>query len=354
MSRCAHERARLISFAPYGKFDVMPPPRVSPRRLAVTLGDPRGIGPEVMSRAASRFADEDPGTELLLLGAQGGDPGLGEYRSMGRWDGSERSAGEVSLKALETGVALAMEGTVAGVVTGPVHKPALQAAGSLHPGQTELLQALAAVAHAGMLMCAERTRLGAPLRVLLATRHIPLADVASQVTARVLVQQTRLLRRALRTDWAIARPRVALCALNPHASDGGLFGDEEERVYAPALAELEADGGAVAGPLPADTVFVRALRGDFDAVVAPYHDVAMAAFKTVSFGTGVNVTLGLPFVRTSPDHGTAFDIAGRGVADPSSALEALRLASRIAANRMAGAPGRAGRAEETATLSRAP
>ena len=333
----------------------MPPPNASPRRLAVTLGDPRGIGPEVMSRAARRFADEEPDTELLLLGAEGTDPGAGEYRSMGRWDGTELSAGEVSLRALEAGVALAMAGDVDGLVTGPVHKPALQAAGSHHPGQTELLQALAGAGDAGMLMCAERTRLGPPLRVLLATRHIPLAQVASEVTTRVLLQQTRLLLAGLRADWSISEPRVALCALNPHASDGGLFGDEEERVYAPALAQLAIEAaGAVTGPLPADTVFVRTLRGEFDAVVAPYHDVAMAAFKTVSFGTGVNVTMGLPFVRTSPDHGTAFDIAGRGVADFSSALEALRLASSIAANQAAGPSRPGGRAEEPASLSTTP
>jgi 4-hydroxythreonine-4-phosphate dehydrogenase len=333
---------------------VTPPSPVPRARLAVTLGDPRGIGPEVMSRAARRFVDEDPDIELVLLGPDGADPDVGEYRSMGRWDGTERSAGEVSLAALETGVELAMEGAVAGVVTGPVHKPALQAAGSCHPGQTELLQALAGAGSSGMLMCAERTRLGAPLRVLLATRHIPLAQVAARVTARVLVEQTRLLIAGLRTDWAVAEPRVALCALNPHASDGGLFGDEEVRVYAPALEALADEGGAVAGPLPADTVFVRALRGEFDAVVAPYHDVAMAAFKTVSFGTGVNVTLGLPFVRTSPDHGTAFDIAGRGVADASSALEALRLASRVAANRAAAAPRDGEKADRPAELSATP
>ena len=303
-----------------------------------------------MSVAARRFLDEDPRAELLVLGPEGADPGVGEYRSMGKWDGSEVSAGEVSFGALETAVGLAMEGAVAGIVTGPVHKPALRAGGSRHPGQTELLQALAGSDESGMLMCAERTRLGAPLRVLLATRHIPLARVASQVTDDVLVRQARLLLAGLRTDWAIAEPRVALCALNPHASDGGLFGDEEERVYAPALEALADEAGRVAGPLPADTVFVRALRGEFDAVVAPYHDVAMAAFKTVSFGTGVNVTLGLPFVRTSPDHGTAFDIAGRGVADASSALEALRLASRVVANRATAFRGNEADADRAAAV----
>ena len=125
-------------------------------------------------------------------------------------------------------------------------------------------------------------------------------------------------------------PRVALCAFNPHASDGGLFGDEEERIYRPAMERLAAAGIAVAGPLPADTVFSRAIRGDFDVVIAPYHDVGMAAFKTVSFGSGVNVTLGLPFPRTSPDHGTAIDIAGRGIADASSMIEATLLAARLA------------------------
>jgi 4-hydroxythreonine-4-phosphate dehydrogenase len=142
-----------------------------------------------------------------------------------------------------------------------------------------------------------------------------------------------LLDRALRADWGLAAPRLALCALNPHASDGGLFGDEEARVLRPALEAARADGVDVAGPLPADTVFSRALAGEFDAVVAPYHDVGMAAFKTVTFGAGVNVTLGLPFVRTSPDHGTAFDIAGTGRADASSTTEALRLAHTLAERR---------------------
>src|SRR5690606_23798929 len=137
----------------------------------------------------------------------------------------------------------------------------------------------------------------------------------------------------LARGWGIERPRIALCALNPHASDGGLFGDEEERILAPARDRLRAEGIDVHGPIPADTVFVRAIRGEFDAVVAPYHDVGMAAFKTAAFGGGVNVTLGLPFVRTSPDHGTAIDIAGKGIADPSSMLEALRLAIRLARRR---------------------
>jgi 4-hydroxythreonine-4-phosphate dehydrogenase len=181
-----------------------------------------------------------------------------------------------------------------------------------------------------MLMCAERTRLGSPLRVLLATTHLALRDVPAALDEALLVEQTELLDSALRNDWGIERPRVALCAFNPHASDGGLFGQEEALVYAPALERLRGGGLCIAGPVPADTVFSRALAGEFDGVVAPYHDVGMAAFKTVSFGTGVNVTIGLPFIRTSPDHGTAFDIAGTGTADSSSMVEALRLAARLA------------------------
>ncbi|HET6764021.1 MAG TPA: 4-hydroxythreonine-4-phosphate dehydrogenase PdxA, partial [Longimicrobiaceae bacterium] len=136
--------------------------------------------------------------------------------------------------------------------------------------------------------------------------------------------------RSLRELWDIAEPRIALCAVNPHASDGGLFGDEEARILAPALERLHHDGVAAFGPIPADTVFTRAVRGEFDAVIAPYHDVGMAAFKTAAFGSGVNVTLGLPFPRTSPDHGTALDIAGRGIADAGSMREAIALAVRLA------------------------
>ncbi len=306
--------------------------------LAVTLGDPRGIGPEVVRRAAEEFLRGGPSVDLILLGPDGMDPGLSAYDSVGPWDGTQDGAGRVSVAAIESAVTMAQSGRASGILTGPVHKPALHAAGSRHPGQTEMLQALTGVNPVGMLMCAERTQLGPPLRVLLATTHLPLIDVGRRLTSEVLVEQTGLLSEALRVDWGMAEPRIALCAFNPHASDDGLFGDEEVRIYGPALDELHSAGTMVVGPIPADTVFVRAVHGEFDAVVAPYHDVAMAAFKTVSFGTGVNVTLGLPFVRTSPDHGTAFDIAGRGVADSSSTLEALKLAAQILSNRSAAGP----------------
>ena len=378
-------------------------------RVALTLGDPRGIGPEVGFAALSRappegcrvtyfgpgwLAREAPaGSEFVAVG-----PG-------GRGSGDEW-AGRTALAAIEEAVAGARAGSYDAIVTAPVHKPSLRAAGVPFPGHTELLGELAGVERTGMLMttaeevasadggaaagrverasgadgeaaasrvtratsadgeaAADRvTRAtsadgeaaaspverassadgeaatgrifagnpAAPLRVLLATTHHPLSEVPALVTRELLVSQSTLLARELRKDWRIESPRIALCALNPHASDGGLFGNEEAAVYGPAVAELERLGINVAGPVSADTVFLRALGGEFDAVVAPYHDVGMAAFKTAAFGAGVNVTLGLPFVRTSPDHGTAFDIAGSGGADPSSMIEALALAVELA------------------------
>jgi 4-hydroxythreonine-4-phosphate dehydrogenase len=252
---------------------------------------------------------------------------------VGDWDGTEAGAGAVAGAAIRAAVDLALKGGADAIVTAPIHKPALRAAGHAATGHTEMLRDLTGAEAVGMLMAAEKTRLGAPLRVLLATTHIALRDVPRALTSELLIRQGRLLHEALSSDWGIEEPRIAFCAVNPHASDSGLFGDEEARVYAPALRVLAEGGLDVQGPLPADTVFVRALDGDFDAVVAPYHDVGLAAFKTVAFGGGVNVTLGLPFVRTSPDHGTAFDIAGRGLADESSMLEALRMAAELAARR---------------------
>ncbi len=337
-------------------------------RLAITLGDPRGIGTEVtemalatlLSEATARGAEADeeaaaaPGAGTEPTAATGALRGLrgdltrviGPAECGGASWGSCRfeavaggaaglGPGRAAGLAIERAVELALAGEVDAVVTAPVHKPALIAAG-YHPGHTEMLMALSGARRVGMLMCDEG-RGGAvgqpPRRVLLATIHVPLAQVPDLVTVELLVSQTRLLGAALGSDWGVRAPRIVLCALNPHASDEGLFGSEERDVYEPALAALAGEPWSVAGPVPADTVFKRAFSGEFDAVVAPYHDVGMAAFKTAAFGRGVNVTIGLPFIRTSPDHGTAFDIAGRGVADPSSMIEAIRLAVRLAGER---------------------
>lgn len=301
-------------------------------RLAVTLGDPRGIGPEVVFAITGRSDHE-----LITVGptGTGADPSI----SVGHWDGGGAAeAGRLAGAAIERATALALEGEVAGMVTAPIDKAALRAAGYRFPGHTEMLRSLTGAEDVVMLMAAERTALGGPLRVVLATTHIALESVPAAVTADLLARQTRLTARGLRERWQIQHPRLALCALNPHASDQGLFGDQEARIMTPVVELLRQEGLDVTGPVPADTVFIRALRDEFDAVIAPYHDVGMAAFKTASFGSGVNVTLGLPFIRTSPDHGTALDIAGRGLADASSMMEAVALAARLARTQPVAAP----------------
>ena len=306
---------------------------MSTQCLAVTLGDPRGIGPEVAANAVRHLRERGDDTDFILVGPDGFDPGLGTYEGVGRFDGSEHSAGVLSARAVESAVRLALAGTAAGIVTAPINKPALRSAGLMETGHTEMLQRLTGASDVGMLMTAEETRLGAPLRVLLATTHVPLRSVPDLLSSDLLVSKAMLLHTSLEADWNLVRPSIALCALNPHASDGGLFGDEEDRVLRPAVDAVRKAGIDMEGPIPADTVFSRTLKGEYDAVIAPYHDVGMAPFKTIAFGTGVNVTLGLPFVRTSPDHGTAFDLVGTGRAEPSSMQAAIRLASRLAVAR---------------------
>jgi len=228
-------------------------------------------------------------------------------------------AGKIAGEAVTEAVRLALAGEVDAVVTGPVHKHALHLAGFRYPGLTELLSHLAGDVDVAMMLAT------GTLRVVLVTTHIALKDVPTQVTTDRVERCGRITARALHDWWGIAAPRLAVCALNPHAGESGLFGDEDARVLAPAARTLGA-----AGPLPADTVFVRALKGEFDAVLTPYHDVGMTAVKVAGFGRGVNVTLGLPFPRVGPDHGTALDIAGKGVADPGSMRAALELAADLA------------------------
>jgi 4-hydroxythreonine-4-phosphate dehydrogenase len=301
-------------------------------RLAITLGDPRGIGPEIVLDALRRL-DGSAACEWLLVGPTGTvADALGlECMSIGHANGvlSESEAGRMAGRAIESAARLALDGVVDAIVTAPIDKAALNAGGFHFPGHTEMLAALAGGMPVSMMMAAERTSLGGPLRVVLATTHIPLAHVPAAVTVDLLLEQARITHHALMVGWQIESPRLALCALNPHASDGGLFGDEEARTLEPAVEAIRSAGIDVQGPIPADTVFLRSIRGEFDAVLAPYHDVGMAAFKTAAFGQGVNVTLGLPFVRTSPDHGTALDIAGKGMADASSMIEAIELALRL-------------------------
>jgi 4-hydroxythreonine-4-phosphate dehydrogenase len=237
-------------------------------------------------------------------------------------------AGRIAGHAVEAAAKLALSGEVDAIVTAPAHKHALHLAGFPYPGHTEWLAQLAGGVDVAMMLAAEvppDDPDGHPLRVVLVTTHVPLRDVPALLTVERVVRTGGIVDRALRDWWGIERPRLAVCALNPHAGESGLFGDEEARILDPAARELGA-----AGPLPADTVFVRAMRGEFDAVLAPYHDVGMTAIKVAAFGRAVNVTLGLPFPRTSPDHGTALDIAGTGKADPSSMRAAIELAAKLA------------------------
>jgi 4-hydroxythreonine-4-phosphate dehydrogenase len=241
-----------------------------------------------------------------------------------RFTASPRDAGLLVKAQIETAVALALAGDVDAIVTGPAEKAALHAAGVPYPGHTEWLAALAGGVDVAMMLTDER------LRVVLVTTHLALRAVPDAVTRAAIERVGALTIAALRDRWGLAAPRLALCALNPHAGEAGLFGTEDATVLAPAARALGA-----AGPLPADTVFVRALKGEFDAVLTPYHDVGMTAIKVVAFGRAVNVTLGLPFVRTAPDHGTALDIAGKGIADPGSFRAAVELAVRLASRRPA-------------------
>lgn len=297
--------------------------------IAVTLGDVRGIGPEIIEKALTD--DVVRSSARFLLVGPAGTP-LRVDEQVGEWvaSGDAALAGNLAGQAIERAVKLAQSGAVQGIVTAPLDKAALLAGGYDYPGHTEMLAALTG-SRVAMMLAAVKPNEGMinPLRVVLATTHLPLRDVPGVLTIDVITDVARTTRDGLRDWFGIEEPRIALCAMNPHAGDGGRFGREDDEILAPAARQ-----SGIAGPFPADTVFVRAMRGAFDAVIAPYHDVGMTAIKVASFGSAVNVTLGLPFPRCSPDHGTALDIAGRGIADPSSMIEAMLLAARIAERRV--------------------
>lgn len=293
-------------------------------RLAVTLGDVRGIGPEVVEKAAADPRVRDA-ADLVFVGPRG--TAVDVHESVGEWrpGGTVAHAGWLAGAAIERAVELALGGAVHGIVTAPIDKAALLAGGTDDAGHTEMLARLTG-RDVAMMLASDR------LRVVLLTTHLALRDVPDAVTAAAIARCAAVTRDGLVQWFGLAAPRLALCALNPHAGDGGRFGTEDDEILAPAAARA-----GLAGPFPADTVFVRALRGEFDAVIVPYHDVGMTAIKVASFGRAVNVTLGLPFPRTSPDHGTALDIAGQGVADASSMIEAVLLAAQLARTRRASA-----------------
>jgi 4-hydroxythreonine-4-phosphate dehydrogenase len=233
------------------------------------------------------------------------------------------AAGRAAYEAIVRAVEDARAGRIAACATAPINKEAFAAAGLPWPGHTELLAHLTGAPRVAMMFYADA------LRVILATVHIPLAEVPRALTREVVEATIDLAQEGL-PRFGFPSPRLALAGLNPHAGEHGLFGSEEEAVLRPAVESCRSRGVCIDGPLPADTIFVRAMRGEFDAVVACYHDQGLIPVKMAAFGRAVNVTLGLPIVRTSVDHGTAFDIAGRGVADPSSLIEAVKLAARLA------------------------
>ncbi len=282
-------------------------------RVAITAGDPAGIGPEIASKAAS-----DPRVRAVC------DAVIYDTQAAGIEPGRlSAAAGRAAHDAIVRAVRDAERGDVQAIATAPVNKEAFRLAGLPWAGHTDLLAHLTGATDVAMMFHSD------PLRVVLATIHVPLAEVPRLLTRSVMQRTIALTARELPKFDKVA-PRIAVAGLNPHAGEHGLFGREEAETIAPAIEACRSHGIDVSGPFPADTVFVRAQRGEFDVVVACYHDQGLIPVKLVAFGQAVNVTLGLPIVRTSVDHGTAFDIAGKGVADAGSMVAAVLLAARLA------------------------
>ncbi len=333
--------------------------------LALTMGDPAGIGPEIALKAwATRSAQQ------LAPFVVYGDPHVFEQRARAlglntpvatvtTWDGiaalfqtalpvfsvplpapailghPNNANAAAIIAAIEQAVAAAASGKARAVVTNPIAKRVLYGAGFAHPGHTEFLAALAGKhwpsrRHQPIMMLASDE-----LRVVPLTIHVPLKNVPSLITRALIAETVHIAWAALARDFGIDAPRIAICGLNPHAGEGGALGREETDIIAPAIRDLQREGLAVTGPHSADTLFHEAARRTYDAVIAMYHDQALIPLKTLAFDEGVNITLGLPFVRTSPDHGTAFDIAASGSASAQSLINALKVADQMSRRRQA-------------------
>ncbi len=325
--------------------------------LALTQGDPSGIGPEIAIKAWRALRDKGP--IFFVLGDPahfervsrtiGGDmnvavsspqdaprlfkdalPIVPLKAHVGGTPGKP-SPGDASatVEAIERAVQMVAEASASALVTNPIAKEVLYAAGFPHPGHTEFLGELALryfgkTAHPVMMLWSS------DLAVVPATIHIPVSQVPTRLTRELLVHTGRIVATDMKRRFGIAEPRLAFCGLNPHAGEGGSIGREEIDIIAPAIDELQRDAIRATGPFPADTLFHEGARARYDAIIAMYHDQALIPIKTLAFDSAVNVTLGLPFVRTSPDHGTAFDIAGQGQANPASLIAAIELAARLA------------------------
>jgi 4-hydroxythreonine-4-phosphate dehydrogenase len=330
----------------------------TPPLLAISMGDPAGVGPEVILKAGSALARRRGGPSIAVIGDLSamraaaarlkgvpapsawhpGEPPIRLAKGLGVFSVSELPArairpghptiegGNAAYDYIVTGARMALAGEAGALVTAPISKDWMNRAGHHFPGHSELLAYLARSRLWRMMFA------GGELTVALVTAHMGFAKVSSALTQRSVLDTIRLLSTHLRGALGVARPRIAVLGLNPHAGESGMFGDEEIRVIAPAIRRAQRDGIDSYGPLAPDTAFIRKAGSfDFDAAVAMYHDQGLIALKTLEFDRAVNVTLGLPFVRTSPDHGTAFDIAGKGIANPSSMIAAIEYAWRAVA-----------------------
>jgi 4-hydroxythreonine-4-phosphate dehydrogenase len=319
--------------------------------LVITTGEPAGIGPEVSAQAALVFLQEQADAHITLVG----DPILLSRFAIHprlQIESVKLSKPAISglldvnnapyvLATLDSAIAGCQAGRFQAMVTAPVHKGIINQSGIAFTGHTEYLAAACGVERVVMLLCANLPaglmglQRGLPLRVALTTIHVPLASVSSQITVKSVFETIEILHAGLKNQFGIARPRILVAGLNPHAGEGGYLGSEESTTIEPAIAQAQQAGIQVEGPFPGDTLFDFRSLDQVDAYLAMYHDQGLAPFKFVTFNTGVNVTLGLPIIRTSVDHGTALDIAGKGVADSGSMLEALRLAFQLAQHRKA-------------------
>ena len=321
------------------------------------MGDPAGIGPEVIAKALAdraltrlcrpvvvgsravmartiaslklplQIVDFDPTrTVRLKAGQVAVADALKNPLPTFRMGVAAEVTGAASIDFIKTAVQLAKAGSLDGIVTAPINKEAMNMAGYHYPGHTELLADLTQTEEFGMMI------VGGPLKIMFTTTHVAIHQLSSMLTRERIARAIRLAHLGLTRYFGIARPKIGVAALNPHAGEHGLFGNEEATSIAPAVQEARAAGIKASDPLPADTLFGKAARGEYDGVVAMYHDQGLIPLKLLAFGTCVNLTVGLPIIRTSVDHGTAYDIAGKGVAEHGSLLEAVKVAARLASS----------------------
>ena len=325
-------------------------------KIGITMGCPAGVGPEIVLKALGKTWPED--IKLVVLGDASwlktvaqqlglfqDWPIISQPRELDEltqhavlnlsqlsqvhWGQPDLETAKAMVGYIKEGVRLCQEGILHALVTAPISKTALKLAGEPYPGHTEMLADLTGTKEFAMAFWGEK------LKIVLVTIHVALKEVPHLLSQEEILKAARLAYQFLKNDLGLKAPRLALAALNPHASEGGLFGQEEEKILIPAVKDAQEEGLPLFGPYPSDSLFFRAVKGEFDLVVSLYHDQGLIPFKLLHFEDGVNLTLGLPIIRTSVDHGTAYDIAGKGVANPQSLFKAIELAIHMAKNRMA-------------------